>query len=142
MIYALVLVNALIFSAIALLHFYWAMGGKTASANVVPTTSANGSLVFKPSFFATIIVACGLVLFALVTLSPLELFRQLISREIAFYGNLAIAIVFFVRAIGDFKYVGFFKKIKETPFATNDTRYYVPLCLFIGLVSFLIAVYQ
>ena len=49
------------------------------------------------------------------------------------YGLYALAIVLIIRAMGDFKYVGFFKTIKNTPFADYDTRYYSPLCLFLGL---------
>ena len=57
---------------------------------------------------------------------------------ILIYGNLAIGIVMLVRAVGDFKYVGFFKKIEGTIFAQNDTRYYSPLCLLISLNAFYI----
>ena len=52
---------------------------------------------------------------------------------IANYGLYALAIVLIIRAIGDFKYVGFFKTVKDTPFADYDTKYYSPLCLFLGL---------
>ena len=141
MIHIPIITNTLIFSAIALLHFYWALGGKAISASVVPTTDSTGSFAFKPSPFATLVVAFGLVLFALVTLTPLRLFQEIISRDVVFYGNIGIATIFFMRAIGDFRYVGFFKKIKDTPFARHDTRYYIPLCLFISLNSSLILIY-
>ena len=49
------------------------------------------------------------------------------------YGNLAIGIIMLIRAVGDFKYVGFFKKIKGTIFAQNDTHFYSPLCLLISI---------
>jgi hypothetical protein len=49
-----------------------------------------------------------------------------------------LAIVLIIRAIGDFKYVGFFKRIKNTPFARYDTQYYAPLCLYLGLSTLLI----
>ena len=49
------------------------------------------------------------------------------------YGYYFLAGIFILRAIGDFKYVGFFKKVKNTPFAKLDSKFYSPLCLLIGL---------
>jgi hypothetical protein len=48
--------------------------------------------------------------------------------------------LFILRAIGDFKYLGFFKKIKNTKFGQNDTKYFAPLCLIIGILTLLVAV--
>ena len=38
-----------------------------------------------------------------------------------------------VRAVGDRKYVGFFKRVRDTEFARRDSRIYSPLCLLLGL---------
>lgn len=54
------------------------------------------------------------------------------------YATFAIGIVFIVRFIGDFKWVGIFKKVKGTSFAKNDTLYYAPLCLFLSISSFVL----
>jgi hypothetical protein len=43
-----------------------------------------------------------------------------------------------LRAIGDFNYVGFFKKIKHTKFGKNDTKYFSPLCLTIGVLTIIL----
>jgi len=48
--------------------------------------------------------------------------------------SLLIAVAFFFRAVGDFNYVGFFKKVKNTGFAKRDNRYYSPLCLLVFAV--------
>ncbi len=53
------------------------------------------------------------------------------------YGLWIIAGIFILRAIGEFNYVGFFKKIKQTKFGQNDTKYYSPLCLTIGILTLL-----
>ncbi|WP_307347298.1 DUF3995 domain-containing protein [Metabacillus malikii] len=45
-----------------------------------------------------------------------------------------ITFIFFLRAIGDFKYLGFTKKIKNTNFSKYDTALYTPLCLYLGLI--------
>jgi hypothetical protein len=37
------------------------------------------------------------------------------------------------RTVGDFKYVGLFKRVRGTPFARLDTLLYSPLCLLLSL---------
>jgi Protein of unknown function (DUF3995) len=54
------------------------------------------------------------------------------------YGSWAIPIIFIARTIGDFKYAGFFKKIKDTDFGKMDTQYYSPLCLIVGVISLIV----
>jgi hypothetical protein len=54
------------------------------------------------------------------------------------YGYWIIPSIFILRAIGDFKYVGFFKKIKDTEFAKADSKWFIPLCLTIGIFGILI----
>jgi hypothetical protein len=45
-----------------------------------------------------------------------------------------IAAAFALRAIGDFRYVGFFKRIRGSRFARLDTFAYSPLCAFLALL--------
>jgi uncharacterized membrane protein YozB (DUF420 family) len=124
--------NTLIFLIIAGFHFYWAFGGKFGSQAVIP--KIEDKLVFKPSILATILVALAMLVGVWLSWKP-----KLNNHDIIFiYGNVAIGIVMLIRAVGDFKYVGFFKKIKGTFFAQNDTRYYSPLCLLISLNAFYI----
>jgi hypothetical protein len=58
-----------------------------------------------------------------------------VDQKMALWG---IPIVFMLRAIGDFKYIGFFKQVKGTGFASLDTLFFSPLCLFIALAGFLL----
>lgn len=51
------------------------------------------------------------------------------------WGVWAVAGLFALRALGDFRYVGFFKKINHTHFAHMDSRYYSPLCVWLALSS-------
>ncbi|RZK64111.1 MAG: DUF3995 domain-containing protein, partial [Pedobacter sp.] len=55
------------------------------------------------------------------------------------YGLWLIAGIFLLRSIGDFNYVGFFKKVKHTPFGKNDTMYYSPLSFGIGVLTLVMA---
>lgn len=50
-------------------------------------------------------------------------------------GSWAIAIVFALRAVGDFRYVGFFKRARDTVFARHDTFVYSPLCLALAVLA-------
>lgn len=123
--------NLVIFILISLIHVYWGFGGKLGTSAVFPQLD-NVVASFKPPPIATFIVAGGLLGFASVHATALGLF----SFITAYYLGICliiIAAIFALRAIGDFKYVGLFKKRRAGAFAQNDTRYYVPLCVLISV---------
>ncbi len=116
---------------IACIHFYWAAGGKKWGDIVIP--EMDGSPMFEPPGMITALVGVLLLdvaFFVLVEagILPFPYFTGLIH-----YLGIAAGVVFVIRSIGDFKYTGFFKKMKESRFAYYDTRFYSPLCLFLGL---------
>jgi len=51
-----------------------------------------------------------------------------------------LALVFFARGVGDFRYVGFFKSIKGSLFAMRDTYVYSPLCMVLAAMIAVVAV--
>lgn len=118
------------------LHLYWIFGGKWGFANTIPTNRETNTPVFKPGKLGTLIVATGLLFFACVTLCN----RFNIDISLLKYLNYAISIIFLLRTIGDFKYVGLFKKVKNTPFANYDDKYFVPLCAYLAISTFIVAV--
>ena len=127
----------LIFLFLSSLHFYWALGGKWGYGAVLPTKhDKTDQKALNPGIIATLIVAFGLLAFGLLPLIitgtiPFELPHWLDKS-----GLWIIAGIFGIRAIGEFRYVGFFKKYKNTKFGRNDTKYYSPLCLLISLTAF------
>ena len=131
----LALILSLILLAIALLHFYWMLGGKWGFNHSLPS-QPNGEYLFTPGKLATGVV--GLALVGMVYFIFLRLQNPSSSNWIFKYGLYFLGGIFTLRAIGDFKYVGFFKKIKGTPFSKNDTSFYSPLCLLIGILFFMI----
>ena len=135
------LINMLIFAALSILHFYWAAGGKWGATNSVPA-KASGETLFMPSPLATFVVALGLLGLALVMLGNSGFFDFLIARKYLYYADIAIGALFIIRAIGDFLYVGFFKKVIGTVFAKYDTAFYSPLCLLLGLISIYLGITQ
>jgi hypothetical protein len=119
------------FLIIALLHFCWALGFKFDIRNMVPVV--NGETVFTPGPIGTFFVAIVLVGFAGVSLVlgfPNKVPGNYLSLiKIA---GVALGIILLIRGIGDFKYVGFFKRIKESNFAKYDYWLYSPFCLISG----------
>jgi hypothetical protein len=142
-------INAVILLTISLLHFYWMLGGKWGGAQALPT-NPEGKQVLNPSA-----VACGIVAVALLIGSllfahfaglsfldfdwlPSKLKTHPSKLEILRGGLWAAAAVFLLRAMGDFKFVGFTKSVKNTSFGRLDTLYYSPLCLVLGTISLII----
>ncbi|KIO52535.1 DUF3995 domain-containing protein [Flavobacterium hibernum] len=131
------LVLFLVFAALSVIHFYWAFGGKWASRAVVPTNSY-GEPLFIPRVISTLIVAIGLMCFGLSYLIKYGFIGISLPEWFDKYGFWIIIFIFILRAIGDFNYVGFFKKHRNSEFALKDTKYYSPLCLLIGVLTLLV----
>jgi hypothetical protein len=136
MLYAIT--NTLILFAISGIHFFWAFGGRWGSNAALPT-SQDGKKALSPSVFATFVVAFGLLAMALLHLEKVQIINLPIPTWIDNYSLKIIAGIFLLRAIGDFRYVGFFKKIKGTIFADLDTKYYSPLCILLSFNAFMTA---
>jgi len=111
----------------ALIHFYWALGGKFGLDYALPT-DAKGNRLLNPSTFMTYVVGFILLGFAYVA------YRLYVGDEstVIVYAGYGLSLLFFLRTVGDFNHVGLFKKVKNTEFAKYDTWVYVPLCLFIS----------
>lgn len=124
-----------VFALIAALHFYWATGGQwglTAAIPDLPQADGTTRPAFVPGALATAVV--GLI-FAGVALTLLMYSAWLPSILPAVWLRIVVGllgVVLLLRAIGDFKYVGFTKRVKGTLFAKMDTRFYSPLCLLLG----------
>lgn len=122
-----------VFLFLSLIHFYWAFGGKWGLKNALPQ-SEKGETLFQPSAFASIIVGIGLFLMGLFFVFKGGWITLVIPEFILFYGQYVIGGIFLLRAIGDFKHVGFFKKIRNTSFSKNDSKIFSPLCLLLGIL--------
>lgn len=116
------------FTLIAALHIYWALGFKIDIRNVVPVV--NGEPLFRPGPFGTFAVAIVLCCFATVSLG-LGFPEKVPVHYLPFFkiSGYSISIVLLVRSVGDFKYAGFFKRIKGSNFAKYDSWLYSPFCL-------------
>ena len=126
------LLLAIIFTLLSVLHLYWVVGGKWGLSVAVPSQE-DGDFAFRPPPLLTFIVAVGLAGMGIFELFGGGWLDWPFSRLWLQIGLGCITGIFLLRAMGDFKYSGFFKKVKETAYAKNDSRLYSPLCLFIGL---------
>lgn len=124
-----------IFAILSLFHIYWAAGGRFGGFAAIPTVE--GKPLFRPTMLATLMVAAALFAAMLTILGNLGLFGDRFSQWIFRWATFVIALLFLLRAIGDFKLLGFFKQINETNFAYWDTVLFSPLCLFIAIAAFL-----
>lgn len=133
MIRGLGILTACLFAALALLHVYWAAGGAWGHAAAVPTLPAGGGArLFHPSRAGTLAVAACLLLAALCVLGRLGVRAAPLPGWVFVWGCWLLALLFLARAVGEFRYVGFFKRVRGTDFADWDTWLFTPLCLLIA----------
>lgn len=133
----LIAINTAIFLFLSSIHIYWGFEGKWGSSAVIPTVN-DGQPAFNPGKLATFIVAFGLLVFAFITAGNSGVFTNLVELKYFRYSIWGIVVIFLLRAVGDFNRIGFSKRIKGTPFADNDTKFYSPLCLYLGTSSLVI----
>ena len=126
-----------VFMFLSWIHFYWALGGTWASRVVFPTKDDTIPAKF-PGKLPTILVAVVLMFLAAFYLITSGVIKVNLPTCISTYGLLSIVIIFLLRAIGDFNYVGVFKKIKDTKFGKNDTKIYSPLSLAICILTIIL----
>lgn len=139
LVFSLGLLNFSVLAAISLLHLYWAFGGTAGLHKSLPTNT-DGKTMLHPGKAACFVVALALAAFAVIFLPKLELVQVWFPDWVRHYGVVIVSVTFLARAFGDFRYVGFTKRIRTTTFAKLDTRYYSPLCLLLGLNGIVIEV--
>lgn len=119
-----------VFLALSGLHVYWALGGKTPGGAFIPEVA--GRRAFTPGRGARLAVAVALSVAALLVLARSGLLPGLPAAPVAWACGL-LGAAFVLRAIGEFRLVGFFKTVRGTEFASMDTWVYSPLCLVLGV---------
>jgi hypothetical protein len=125
-----------VFVALALWHFRMAMSPPSGEeTGAVP--SLGGRPLFVPSRKATVGVGVALLAFAALVASTGGLLPLGVPGIVLVGLSYALALGLLLRAIGEFRYVGFFKRVRGSRFATLDTLVYSPLCLLLaGGVAF------
>jgi len=133
------LLLCVVFMVLALIHFNWFLGGEFGFSESLPTKE-NGERILNPKKTDNVIVGVGLLVFSLIYLLKSGLIQVNLPNWIILYVGWIISAIFLIRAIGEFKYVGFFKKIRNTKFGRLDTKLFSPLCLGIAIIGVLIEI--
>lgn len=122
-----------VFACLALVHVYWLVGGRVGQLAAIP--ELDGKPIFEPSAVATLVVAIGLALCAVVIAGTAGVLTLPLSHTVLSWLTRALAVILLLRAIGDFRLVGFFKRIRNSRFGRLDTVVYSPLCLALAIGS-------
>lgn len=128
---ALASVVSLAFVALAVWHFRMALWPAAGTSGAVPSVS--GKPLFVPSARATVLVGVVLLLFACLVAATAGLLEVGIPVRALSWLCYALALGLLARAVGEFKYVGFFKRVRGSKFARLDTLLYSPLCLLLAV---------
>lgn len=136
-------INAIILLLISSLHIYWTFGGQWGLAASLPHQHGRRLLNPKPIDILTVaLVLAAMALFHLYKVGWLASADSWMPNWLNHYGLWLLASIFLLRAVGDFYYIGFFKRVRNSRFAELDTKFYSPLCLLLSvntllLISFL-----
>lgn len=126
-----------VLAVLGLIHVYWALRGVSGRSVTLP--ERDGRPVMQPGRASTLVVAGGLFTEALVLLARLGMLPSpllaLVPADWPRWGTWGLASVFALRTIGDFRYVGFSRRVTGTPFARWDSWLFSPLCALIALGS-------
>jgi len=131
------IILAILFFILGSFHVYWLFGGQWGLESTIPEVWKERAKASKHTIplFATFVVAAGLYSICLLFLMKILPELAFMSASVQKWLTLGVAIVFLLRAIGDFRILGLFKSHKEGKFAYADTRLFVPLCLVISIGS-------
>ena len=132
------LTTTAVLTLLALLHVYWGFGGRSGWLAALP--EVDGEPAFVPSALASFAVAACLAAAALVAAAT----GGLLSlgwppSPFLRWACYAVAAVFALRAVGDFRWVGFSKRLRGTRFSRLDDLLYSPLCLLLASGLFAVA---
>lgn len=116
---------ATVLASLSFLHIYWGFGGRWAFAASIPHKPGESPRL--PGPVACLAVAAALLAASYACLALAFALPFQIERSLVRHGVLGVAVVFALRTLGDFHYVGLFKRVVGTEFATRDTKLYTPL---------------
>jgi hypothetical protein len=122
-------------ASLAVLHVYWALGGRAGKGAAIP--ERDGAPLFRPSPAGALLVAAALLAGAACALA--RNWAPGASYAGPQAGCWLLAALFAARAAGEGRYVGFLKRVRGTAFARNDTWLYSPLCALLAAGFFALA---
>ena len=134
------LIVSAVFVLLALWHFRMALLPGSGTSGAVPTVE--GKPLFVPSRKATVAVGVALLAFAGLVAATSGAIAVALPQVVLRWLSFALAAGLLARAVGEFKYVGLFKRVRGSRFATLDTFVYSPLCLLLSMGVALVAMHN
>lgn len=128
------IVGAVLF-LIGCIHLYWLFGGRGGFSIAVPTKNHSESPLFIPGRIETAAVMIIFWAAAALLLIQAKIIPAVGPSWLPAFAGWTLAVVFLLRAVGEFRAIGFFKKIRNTPFARMDSLFYSPLCLLLSCLT-------
>ena len=119
------------FDLLCVMHLYWALGGKAGKLRALPER-ADGTALFRPSPASTLVVAALLATAGLLVAQRAGIMPGPFPPGLVRLGCWCVSGALLLRAVGEFRYVGFFKRVRGTAFARMDTLLYSPMALLLG----------
>lgn len=137
MIKAIVATTVSVLTGLSAVHYLWARQPRLLNTELVVPYSA-GRPLFRPGQKSC--RALSLLLLGMAAVLSVAGFR-LIPSASKFFKSTAffISTLFALRSVGDFRYIGFFKRKRKSKFARLDTALYSPLCALIAIGALLAA---
>lgn len=130
--------TALLFFALAFAHVVLAVVDRARWLEVAVPHIGNRP-AFVPSRPGTLAVAFALAACALLVLGQIGFLGAVAPVWMFRTGTAVLAVLLAARAIGDFRLVGFFKRVRGSTFARLDTWIYSPLCVALATACALVA---
>lgn len=122
------------FDLLCLMHLYWAAGGRAGNLQVLPERT-DGMPLFRPGPVSTLVVAALLATAGILVAQRAGILPGPFPPTLVRLGCWCVSGALVLRAVGEFRYVGFFKTIRGTAFARMDTLLYSPLALLLGAAT-------
>lgn len=119
---ALAVIGIVVLAAAAVVHGYWAVGGRRGLDAVVPRSSDDAPPATPPAWLTAAVVVALLVMAAAMGARLTGVVSTPVTAIVA-----AGAVVLTLRVIGDGRYAGLTKRVRGTSFARNDDRLFTPL---------------
>jgi hypothetical protein len=129
-----------VFGGLGLWHFAMVRSPLPRESAAVPYV--NGRPLFVPSVTATTAVGVVLLLCALLVVSTAGIVAIGLSARVLSALSAALALGLLLRAMGDFRYVGFFKSVRGSRFAWMDTWCYSPGCFALSVAVAYVALHS
>ena len=121
-----------VFLALAAIHVYWALGGRWGVSAKLP--EVGGTRAFHPgraTFAATAMLFGAAALIVALRAGLVRL--AWVPRLVPEVGIWVVTVALLLRALGDFRLVGLFKRVRHTGYARRDNRYFTPLSIALAL---------